>query len=133
MVSIDKIAIGWSVAIVAIAIGLTFTASNDDIAPIPVTIPDKITLDEPYKPAYSQDDRIVISGNVGEISEGHHVSIQVLASNGNLVTVMQVLPDSDGDFEAEIVAGGPLWRASGEYKIIAFYDGQETSINFIFR
>jgi predicted secreted protein with PEFG-CTERM motif len=47
------------------------------------------------------------------------VTIMVLAPNGNVVSIDQITPDSDGEFTSTIGVGGPLWKQDGVYSISA--------------
>ena len=55
----------------------------------------------------------------GQASSSGAVIIQVLAPNGNIVSVDQVNPDSDGSFSSTIGVGGPMWKQDGVYSISA--------------
>ena len=47
------------------------------------------------------------------------VTLTVNAPNGNVVTVNQVPPISDGMFSADIIVGGSLWKQDGLYTVTA--------------
>ena len=47
------------------------------------------------------------------------VTIMVLAPNGNVVSIDQLNPDSDGSFTSTIGVGGPMWKQDGVYSISA--------------
>ena len=47
------------------------------------------------------------------------VTIMVLAPNGNVVSIDQINPDSDGEFTSTIGVGGPMWKQDGVYSITA--------------
>jgi predicted secreted protein with PEFG-CTERM motif len=47
------------------------------------------------------------------------VTIMVLAPNGNVVSIDQLNPDSDGSFTSTIGVGGPMWKQDGVYLISA--------------
>ncbi len=64
------------------------------------------------------DDRFTVTGTTDRISEA--VVIQVFAPNGNLVTTAQEAASLDGEFTAEIVVGGPLWKQNGDYTVTAY-------------
>ncbi|MEK0368487.1 MAG: PEFG-CTERM sorting domain-containing protein, partial [Nitrosopumilus sp.] len=64
------------------------------------------------------DDRFTIYGTTDRVSEA--VVIQIFAPNGNLVTTAQVAATLDGEFTAEIVVGGPLWKQNGDYTVTAY-------------
>jgi len=64
------------------------------------------------------DNRFTVTGTTDRISEA--VVIQVFAPNGNLVTTAQLAATLDGEFTAEIVVGGPLWKQNGDYTVTAY-------------
>ena len=47
------------------------------------------------------------------------VTLTVVAPNGNIVTIDQLSPGSDGTFSSEIGVGGPKWSQDGTYKVTA--------------
>ena len=47
------------------------------------------------------------------------VSIMVIAPNGNIVSVDQLTPGSDGAFSSDIGVGGPMWSQDGVYTVTA--------------
>ena len=61
-------------------------------------------------------DTIKIFGQVN--NKIHPIMVQVFAPNGNLVTIDQVMPGSNGSFASTIKAGGPLWQQDGAYSVV---------------
>ena len=55
----------------------------------------------------------------GQASSGDPVIIKVMAPNGNIVSIDQLNPDSDGSFTSTIGVGGPMWKQDGVYSISA--------------
>ena len=55
----------------------------------------------------------------GQASSSDAVIIKVIAPNGNIVSIDQLNPDSDGSFTSTIGVGGPLWKQDGVYSISA--------------
>ena len=47
------------------------------------------------------------------------VTLSVIAPNGNLITIDQIPPDTNGDFATDISVGGPLWSQDGMYTVTA--------------
>jgi len=64
------------------------------------------------------DNRFTVTGTTDRSNEA--VVIQVFAPNGNLVTTAQLTATLDGEFTAEIVVGGPLWKQNGDYTVTAY-------------
>jgi len=73
------------------------------------------------KSSYSDGETIIVSGQVRERLSGYAVTLQVVAPNGNLVTVQQLDVGADKMFSTELTAGGGLWKASGTYTIKVLY------------
>ena len=60
---------------------------------------------------------ITITGHA--TSSNTPVTIMVLAPNGNVVSIDQINPGSDGEFTSTIGVGGPMWKQDGVYSITA--------------
>ena len=45
--------------------------------------------------------------------------VTVIAPNGNIVTIDQLTPGSDGTFSTDIGVGGPMWSQDGIYTVTA--------------
>ncbi len=102
---------------------ITLTAiliSSIGVAPAFAQIEDPIVISTD-KSSYSDGETIIVSGEVSDLLSGYAVSLQVIAPNGNRVTVQQFDVGADKMFSVEITAGGPLWKASGTYTITVLY------------
>jgi len=83
---------------------------------------------ETDKDVYDHSSVITVTGQAVPIDpQGSDVSIQVFAPNGNLVTVAQVTPRSDGNFSTTINTAG--FGSDGTYMIKAQYVGAETTVS----
>ncbi|MDH3677658.1 MAG: PEFG-CTERM sorting domain-containing protein [Nitrosopumilus sp.] len=86
------------------------------------------------KSSYSEGEAIMVTGEVSEILFGYAISIMVIAPNGNVVSIDQVMVGSDKKFGTELAAGGSLMKAGGEYTIQVLYGTEnriaETSFTF---
>ena len=71
--------------------------------------------------SYEQGDTIVVTGLVKKPGEGIPITLRILDSNSKLVQIDQFTPAADGSFSKTYVATGPLWKAAGNYTIIAQY------------
>ena len=60
---------------------------------------------------------ITITGSTDRMSED--VTLTVTSPNGNIVSIAQVSPDSNGEFTSVFTTGGPLWKQDGDYTITA--------------
>ena len=67
--------------------------------------------------AINGSDIITITGNTN--FKGSDITLIVKSPRGNLVTVAQVPPNANGDFEVEIKTGGQIWKEDGIYTITA--------------
>ena len=87
-------------------------------------------------PVYGEGDKIVIIGLVKSslLDKDNSVPVimRILSSTGNMIQIFQLMPDAQGNFNAEAVAAGPLWKAAGEYTIAANYQAQKINTTFQF-
>jgi len=78
--------------------------------------------------AYAQESGMEVSVNADEgsttISVSGHTSVRnndvtvvVQAPNGNIISVAQVSPDTNGDFMVDIQGSAQLWKQDGTYTI----------------
>ena len=93
-----------------------------------------LTLSTDY-PGYAENGEIIISGKVKESSLSEYptpVTLMVINSEGNIVSIDQLNLDSNNEFTTTIVAGGPLWKSGGDYTVKANYGAQkaETTFNY---
>jgi predicted secreted protein with PEFG-CTERM motif len=83
---------------------------------------------ETDKNVYDHSSVIIVMGQAVPIDpQGSDVSVQVFAPNGNLVTVAQVTPGSDGNFSTTINTAG--FGSDGTYMIKAQYVDAETTVS----
>ena len=93
-----------------------------------------LTVSTDY-PGYAENGEIVISGKVKESSLSEYptpVTLMVINSEGNIVSIDQLNLDSNNEFTTTIIAGGPLWKSGGDYIVKANYGAQkaETTFNY---
>jgi len=78
---------------------------------------------------------VILSGNIKnyDSSSGRGLTFLILSPENNIVTIGQLIPNSDGSFEKRIVAGGPLWKLAGDYVVEFHYgaDESELTINYV--
>ena len=86
------------------------------------------------KASYGNGDIVIISGEVRELLSGYPVTLQVIAANGNIVTLAQLDVNADKTFSLEITSGGPLWKSTGEYTVKVLYgtESRKTETTFQF-
>ena len=107
--------VAYTLVIVLISsIGVTTSVfgSSHNIPPL------SVQTDSDY---YDQGDTIVVTGLVKNPGEGIPITLRILDSNSKLVQIDQFTPKADGSFSKEYLATGPLWKAAGNYTIIAQY------------
>ena len=86
------------------------------------------------KEFYTEGATITISGLVKDFDTSDDmrsmdVTIMVIAPNGNLVTVAQVSPGSDGNYSTTMVAGGMI-NVEGDYTVKAKWGAQANQTEF---
>jgi predicted secreted protein with PEFG-CTERM motif len=72
-------------------------------------------------PTYGQGDTIVIHGAVKDVSNATAITMTITNPVRNLVSILQLIPASDGSFSKTVLATGPLWTTAGNYTIKAQY------------
>lgn len=111
---------------------LTFTVIGKDLPKTPVK-----EIESPIKEDTSiitEDEPVSEMSIVANVVEGdteinivgktfwpdRDVTLKVSSPNGNLITVAQLTPDTNGDFSTTIKIGGPMWKEDGQYSVTAF-------------
>ena len=100
---------------------IQFTVIGSTISPIKSPEPDMID-DKPSAITLSTettfgDNKIIVTGST--ISSTTDITFTVTSPNGNLISIAQVTPGTDGEFSTEIISGGSLWKEDGFYTITA--------------
>ena len=67
--------------------------------------------------AVEGSDTIGITGHTTKTNED--VTLTVTSPNGNIVSIDQLRPGSNGDFATDIIIGGQLWSQDGIYTVVA--------------
>ncbi|MGY5150628.1 MAG: CFI-box-CTERM domain-containing protein [Candidatus Nitrosopumilus sp. bin_68KS] len=72
---------------------------------------------------YSQGSTIKISGKIQNYENlvGGAVTMMVISPSETIIQIAQLIPNSDGSFSTQMLADGPQWKLSGDYKISANY------------
>ncbi len=81
--------------------------------------------------SYNQGDTIIVKGAVRELEDQTAITVRVLSSLKNLISVAQLNTLADGSFSKTFIATGPLWKDAGNYTVIANY-GRYTQANATF-
>ncbi len=75
--------------------------------------------------SYENGDRVYVDGSIRDFDLDLHsntaLTYRLMDTTGNIVTIGQVMPDSDGNFSFNFVVGGSYYKESGEYSIELFF------------
>ena len=83
-------------------------------------------------PSYGNGDTIKISGTIKDLAEyAQSVTIVIVSPDGNIVSIAQVNPSSDGTYSTTLKAGGTM-TISGEYELRAQYGAQKITNTFVY-
>ena len=106
-----------AISIMSYGVNPSVFADEHNIAPLVATA---------ELPSYGNGDRVNIDGSIRDFDSSLHsgqaVTVIVKSPDNNLVSIGQIVPNSDGSFTHSFVAGGPLWSAGGDY-IVEFRFG----------
>jgi hypothetical protein len=140
MVSIDRIAIVWSILIVFIAVEIAMfgnasetTHHNGKINPAIPNDLDKQTSAissihlQTSKDVYNTNDVVMISGYVDRILHDTPITIVISDPLENIVTISQVEVVDDKTFVEYFQIGGPLWEQNGKYTVTVRYGEKNTA------
>lgn len=85
------------------------------------------------KSLYQDGNTITVSGFIKNLNLDYPVQLvlHVFDPTGNLVTISQVNPKTDGTYLTTIIASG-TYKVSGEYTVQALYSGQKATTTFQF-
>ena len=84
-------------------------------------------------PGYAENAEIIISGQVKESSLSDYeqpVTLMIINSEGNIVKIAQLNLNSNNEYSTVVVAGGPLWKSSGDYTVKVNYGPQKSETTF---
>ena len=152
MTSIDKAAMLWSVAIVAIAVGLATIGNDVDTFPDrsneektsgnAIDYNDNISEQFPAesvsiflqtdRDTYIRGDKIKISGSVNQAISDTPISLIVFDPNESIVTISQITVDENGDFTEIISADGQLWQQDGKHLVRVHYGSEQNPAETFF-
>lgn len=104
---------------------IQFTVTGSTIVPkgTPIELPEPEII-EPKPSAITMfaettfgENSIIVTGNT--TSSSTDITFTVTSPNGNLISIAQVTPGTNGEFSTEITSGGPMWKEDGFYTITA--------------
>ena len=112
-------------------VALSLLSSGISSAAFAATEPVSVSTNKEW---YAEGALIIISGAVkdyvqGDPLKGADVSILIFAPNGNLATVDQVTPDSDGNYSTTVKAAGMI-NAEGDYTVKVKWGANENETEF---
>src|SRR5574337_822698 len=84
--------------------------------PLPSTL--SVTTD---RPSYNLGDTIILTGHVTNMQDSKAITLKIVNSDQNIVSLVQVVPSSDGSFTQTFSTTGTLWSHAGTYSIVAQY------------
>ncbi|HEY7367752.1 MAG TPA: CFI-box-CTERM domain-containing protein [Nitrosopumilaceae archaeon] len=84
-------------------------------------------------PLYADGNTITVTGFIKTLNPDYPVDLTLIVRDptGNLVTISQVTPNSDGSYQTTFIASG-TFKVGGEYTIQASYSGQKATSKFNF-
>ena len=88
--------------------------------------------------SYEAGEMISVSGSVSDYVESDpfknfDVTLKLVAPNGNIITISQIPPNSDGSYSTFIPAQGPLWKFDGDYTVsVSWGSDNNASTTFTF-
>jgi predicted secreted protein with PEFG-CTERM motif len=96
---------------------LVSNQTNNDLASVSTESTEMVAGLSIAANAMEGSDTIEITGQTTKTNED--ITFTVRSPNGNLVSVDQISPESNGDFALDITVGGPLWSQDGMYTVVA--------------
>jgi hypothetical protein len=84
-------------------------------------------------PLYTDGNTITVTGFIKTLNQDYPVDLTLIVRDptGNLVSISQVTPNSDGSYQTTFIASG-TFKVGGEYTIQASYSGQKATAKFNF-
>jgi len=85
------------------------------------------------KASYSEGETVLITGEVSQLLGGYAIGLQVIAPNGNIVSIDQLTVGADKKFSTTVSAGGALMKIEGTYTVtIQYGDNKNNSATTTF-
>ena len=106
--------------LIAVVIGISINAVYAEADAISITL-DKIH--------YSEDDKIIISGEVSEFLFGHEVQLMIFSPGNDVIAIEKTTIDSSKRFQLEFET--KYLKESGDYTVLVTY-GPEQKIKKVF-
>jgi len=99
--------------------------------PTPTPTSSQITVSTD-RSSYQNVDTVRVSGFIRNLETTNAIDVGVVISspNGNIVSIKQFSPYSDGTYQISFNLSSPLWKALGEYTVKVEYGGQSAKTTF---
>lgn len=97
--------------------GQVIVSSNVSNTPTPMSTL-SISTD---RSSYSQGDIIILTGHVTNMQDSKAITLKIVNSDQNIVSLVQIVPSSDGSFTQTFSTTGTLWSHAGTYSLVAQY------------
>jgi len=111
-----------SLSIISYGMSSSVYASSHSVAPVSVMTD---------KASYATNDAILLSGFVKDFDGSFEVTLMIVNPQGNIVSVSQLAPSSDGNFSTTVIASGMI-KQVGEYVVKVNYGPQSNETIFEF-
>ena len=102
----------WIIALLVFGVFSGYAYGQEEIKQLDVYIPAS---------TYYEGDVVIFGGSVAKIIADTPVTIQVFSPTGDVVDIAQIDIAFDGSFAHTMIALGPQWTSTGEYRIEAKY------------
>ncbi|TLX68139.1 MAG: PEFG-CTERM sorting domain-containing protein [Thaumarchaeota archaeon] len=83
------------------------------------------------KPTYDHKSTIIVSGHVDHAYPGADVGLKVTSPSGNVVSIAQLTPDTNGDYTTKLNTASPVWTENGAYTIYVQLGEQQGRTNSV--
>ncbi len=87
-------------------------------------------------PSYENGDRVLVDGFIRDYDPDIHsntaLTYRLMDTTGNIVTIGQILPNSDGTFGFNFVSGGSYFKENGDYAIQLFFGAIKGEITMLY-
>jgi len=84
------------------------------------------------KSSYEEGETITVEGGVNQIVFGGTISLRLIAPNGNVIFVDQLLLNSDGQFTNNLDTNRNLFKENGDYIIQLIYGSDRVTTEILF-
>ena len=112
-----------SISILSFGVNGSVFADNHDLLPVNASTDSQV---------YANGQNVIVSGNLKDYDPNAEnagaITYVVKSPDNNLVTIGQLVPNSDGTFTFSFKAGGALFKTNGDYTIETKYGGLKANV-----